>query len=111
MLTNHTPFSDTDKYGEFAVDIKEKVINPETGLEEEVVYPYMEGTKLGNYLKSVHYADYALGIFFEELEKNGLLDNTVIVLYGDHDARLPEQDYVKLYNYDKVYSGEVVSSK
>lgn len=105
MLTNHTPFSDTDKYGEFAVDIKEKVINPETGLEEEVVYPYMEGTKLGNYLKSVHYADYALGIFFEELEKNGLLDNTVIVLYGDHDARLPEQDYVKLYNYDKLTNG------
>ncbi|MBO5376726.1 MAG: LTA synthase family protein [Bacilli bacterium] len=105
MLTNHTPFSDTDKYGEFAVDIKEKVLNPETGLEEEVVYPYMEGTKLGNYLKSVHYADYALGIFFEELEKNGLLDNTVIVLYGDHDARLPEQDYVKLYNYDKLTNG------
>lgn len=105
MLTNHTPFSDTDKYGEFAVDIKEKVINPETGLEEEVVYPYMEGTKLGNYLKSVHYADYALGVFFEELEKNDLLDNTVIVLYGDHDARLPEQDYVKLYNYDKLTNG------
>lgn len=102
MLTNHTPFSDTEKYGEFDVDIKEKVINPETGLEEEISYPYMEGTKLGNYLKSVHYADYALGVFFEELEKNGLLENTVIVLYGDHDARLPEQDYVRLYNYDKL---------
>lgn len=101
MLTNHTPFSDTEKYGEFDVSLKETVVNPETGLEEEIVYPYMEGTKLGNYLKSVHYADYALGIFFEELEKNGLLENTVIVLYGDHDARLPEEDYVRLYNYDK----------
>lgn len=102
MLTNHTPFSETDKYGEFDVDIKDNVLNPETGLMEEVIYPYMEGTKLGNYLKSVHYADYALGIFFEELEKNGLLEDTVIVLYGDHDARLPEQDYVRLYNYDKL---------
>ena len=102
MLTNHTPFSETDKYGQFDVNIKETVTNPETGETEEIVYPYMEGTKLGNYLKSVHYADYALGVFFEELEKNGLLENTVIVLYGDHDARLPESDYVRLYNYDKL---------
>ena len=101
MLTNHTPFSDIDKYGEFAVDIKEKVINEETGKEEDITYPYLEGTKLGNYLKSVHYADYALGLFFEELEKNGLLENTVIVLYGDHDARLPKDDYELMYNYDK----------
>ena len=60
----------------------------------------MEGTKLGNYFKSAHYADYALGIFFEELEKEGLLDNTVIVFYGDHDARLPRADYIRLYNYN-----------
>lgn len=101
MLTNHTPFSDTDKYGEFDVSLKETIINKETGLEEVVEYPYMEDTKLGNYFKSVHYADYALGVFFEELEKNGLLEDTVIVLYGDHDARLPQEDYVRLYNYDK----------
>ena len=67
MLTNHTPFSETDKYGEFPVDIKVTKLN-EDGTSEDVVYPYMEGTKLGNYIKSVHYADYALGIFFEELE-------------------------------------------
>ncbi len=105
-LTNHTPFN--DKYGtysDFDVTLKENVLNSETGLMEEVVYPYMEGTKIGKYLKSVHYADYALGIFFEELEKNGLLDNTVIILYGDHDARLPENDYIRLYNYDKETDG------
>lgn len=102
MLTNHTPFSETDKYGEFDVSLKETVLNPETGVLEEIVYPYMEGTKLGNYFKSVHYADYALGVFLEELEKNDLLENTVIVLYGDHDARLSELDYIRLYNYDKT---------
>jgi len=101
MLTNHTPFSDIDKYGDFDVSLKETIINKDTGLEEVVEYPYMEDTKLGNYFKSVHYADYALGVFFEELEKNGLLEDTVIVLYGDHDARLPQEDYVRLYNYDK----------
>lgn len=105
MLTNHTPFSETDKYGEFDVSLKETVLNPETGVLEEIVYPYMAGTKLGNYFKSVHYADYALGVFLEELEKNDLLENTVIVLYGDHDARLSESDYIRLYNYDKTTDG------
>ncbi len=100
MLTNHTPFSDTEKYGEFAVDMKETITN-EDGTTEEVVHPYMEGTKLGNYFKSVHYADSALGQLFEDLDANGLLDNTVVVLYGDHDARLPRKDYDLLYNYDK----------
>lgn len=99
-LTNHTPFSEVDKYGEFPVDIKETK-KDENGNISEVVYPYMEGTKLGNYIKSSHYADYALGVFFEEMEKAGLLDNTVVVIYGDHDARLPRKDYERLYNYDK----------
>ena len=100
MLSNHTPFSEVEKYGEFPVDIKE-TITLEDGTEEEVIYPYMEETKLGNYFKSVHYADAALGEFIEGLEERGLLDNTVFILYGDHDARLPRKDYNRLYNYDK----------
>jgi len=90
MLTNHTPFSDVEKYGEF--DVSKTV--------DGVKYRYMEDTKLGNYLKSVHYADKCLGEFFKSLEKNGLLENSVIVLYGDHDARLPIEDYERFYNYD-----------
>lgn len=104
MLTNHTPFSETEKYGEFPVDIKETITN-EDGTTEEVVYPYMEGTKLGNYFKSIHYADSALGEFLEELDQEGLLENTVIILYGDHDARLSKKDYNRLYNYDKETDG------
>ncbi len=100
MLSNHTPFSDTEKYGEFPVDIKETVTK-EDGSVEEVTYPYMEGTKLGNYFKSVHYADSALGDFMNELDEKGLLDNTVVIIYGDHDARLPKADYNRLNNYDK----------
>ena len=99
MLTNHTPFSETDKYGEFDVDIKEKGTD-EFGNEQIISHPYMEDTKLGNYFKSAHYADYALGVFLEELEKEGLLDNTVIIFYGDHDARLPKSNYERLLNYD-----------
>ena len=99
MLTNHTPFSDIDKYGEFPVDIVETVIN-EQGIEEQITHPYMEGTKLGNYFKSIHYADAALGEFVTELEANGLLEDTIIVIYGDHDARLSRKEYEKLYNYN-----------
>ena len=100
MLSNHTPFSDTDKYGEFAVDIKETITN-ENGETEEVTYQYMEGTKLGNYYKSLHYADSALGELITGLEENGLLEDTVLVIYGDHDARISRKEYNKLYNYDK----------
>lgn len=100
MLTNHTPFSSVDKYGEFPVDIKE-TITKEDGTTEEKVYPYMEGTKVGNYLKSYHYADSALGEFITKLDEEGLLENTVLIIYGDHDARLPKKDYNRLYNYDK----------
>lgn len=99
MLSNHTPFSDVEKYGEYLVDIK-GTETKEDGTTEEVTYPYMEGTKLGNYFKSIHYADSALGEFINELGEAGLLENTIIVLYGDHDARLPRADYNKLYNYN-----------
>ena len=100
MLTNHTPFSDTDNF-EYSVDIKTK--NEEN--DEEIITPFLEGTKVGNYLKSVNYADSAIGYLFELLEENGLLDNTVIVLYGDHDAKLKKSDLNKLFEseyYDSL---------
>ena len=104
MLSNHTPFDDLESYGEFDVDIKENVTKTlETGevVTEEVSYPYMEGTKLGNYFKSVHYADSALGELISGLDAEGLLEKTIIVIYGDHDAKLPKSDFARLYNYDK----------
>ena len=100
-LTNHTPFSDVDKYGEFSVTMKTTVTNPD-GTTSEIEAPYLEGTKLGNYFKSVHYADEALGEFFTMLDEEGLLDNTVVILYGDHDARLPKSEYTLMNNYDPV---------
>lgn len=106
-LTNHTPFDDVDKYGEFNVDLKTTKVNKETGELEEVVYPYMEGTKLGNYFKSVHYADLALGEFITSLEEEGILDNTVLIIYGDHDARIDDSEYKRLYNYDPETNGYI----
>lgn len=102
-LTNHTPFNtDGEAYSDFDVTLKVEEYNKETKKKEMVTYPYMEETKLGYYLQSVHYADEALGQFLDDLDKRGILDDTVIVLYGDHDARLPVDDYLRFYNYDKT---------
>ena len=40
----------------------------------------------GNYLESMNYADYTFGIFIEELKKAGLYDDTIILIYGDHNG-------------------------
>lgn len=104
-LTNHTPFNELDKYGEFDVSWYQEELNEETGEIETVQYPYLEDTKLGNYFKSVHYADQALGEFITALEESGIMENTVLIIYGDHDARLPRSNYRKLYNYDPETDG------
>ena len=89
-LSNHTPFDYSELYEN--IDVSMHV--------DGGTYPYMEGTKLGNYFKSVHYADEALGLLVDELDKAGILDNTIIVIYGDHDARISLSNYRRLFNYD-----------
>lgn len=46
----------------------------------------LKATQIGRYLESIRYTDEALGMFLKQLEKNGLLNNSIIVLYGDHDG-------------------------
>lgn len=94
MLTNHTPFSDIEKF-DYLVDYKTGEFDPETG--EEIIIPWLEGTRMGNYLKSVHYADEAIGELMTMLEEKNLLDDTIIVLYGDHDCKLKQSEFKKLY--------------
>ena len=43
-----------------------------------------EGTLFGNYLQAIRYVDQSIGAFIQQLKENGLYDNTMIVLYGDH---------------------------
>ncbi len=98
-LTNHTPWDEGDKYGDYTVDYK-KEVTEEDGSVKEVTLPFMEGRELGNYFKAVHYADSALGEFINELDSAGLLENTAIVIYGDHDAKIAKSEYRYFYNYD-----------
>ena len=100
MLTNHTPFTDIERVSDFEVDFKYQKYNEDTGLYEEMSADFLEGTKLGSYFKSVHYADEALGQFMSDLEKQGLLDDTVVVIYGDHDAKVKAEEYDRYINYD-----------
>ncbi|RCX09977.1 phosphoglycerol transferase MdoB-like AlkP superfamily enzyme [Anaerobacterium chartisolvens] len=44
------------------------------------------GTFLGRYLKAMHYADQTLGQFLDGLKDNGLMDSSVIAIYGDHEG-------------------------
>lgn len=71
-LTSHHPFNYFDDY---------------KGID---VGPY-EGTLIGDYVKAAHYVDEAIGRFLDDLKKRGLYDNSVIVLYGDHNAILKDQ--------------------
>lgn len=61
--------------------------------------PGMKHDGVARYMQSVHYADQALGSFIEGLKKEGLLDQTVLVIYGDH------QGVNKYYEEDVEKSG------
>jgi lipoteichoic acid synthase len=47
-----------------------------------------EGTLLGDYLQSVRYFDRAFGTLIDRLRAAGLLDTSVVVVYGDHHGFL-----------------------
>lgn len=109
-LTNHTPWDAGDLYGDFDVSAKVKRVNEDTGKEEEIVDPYLTDTRMGNYIRAAHYADICLGEFIDYLYVNDLFNNTVIVFYGDHDARLATKEYDYLYNYS-LKEGRVLTEE
>jgi phosphoglycerol transferase MdoB-like AlkP superfamily enzyme len=67
-LTSHSPFDMPERH-------KQMKLNSN-----------IADTRLGGYFQSINYTDRQLGIFLEELDKSGVLDNTVLVIYGDHDS-------------------------
>ena len=54
-----------------------------------------KNTFFGNYLESVNYADYAFGIFIDELKKQGLYEDTAILVFGDHNG-------MNMYNEEMI---------
>jgi phosphoglycerol transferase MdoB-like AlkP superfamily enzyme len=39
-----------------------------------------------NYLESIHYTDKVFGDFYNRLNECGMLDDTILVIYGDHEG-------------------------
>nr|WP_237690723.1 LTA synthase family protein [Paenibacillus caui] len=45
-----------------------------------------QNTMVGDYIRSQNYADWCLGQFIEQLKEKGIWDNSVVMLYGDHQG-------------------------
>lgn len=99
-LSNHSPFTYLEKYGEYDMSTTYEVCDEETEECSEVTTDYLYGTAVGNYIMSAHYADEALGELFEYINNSDAFENTVFVLYGDHDVKLTKNQMNYLYNYD-----------
>ncbi|MBN3554177.1 LTA synthase family protein [Fictibacillus nanhaiensis] len=76
-MTSHTPFELPEE--------KQRIQLPQQ----------FNHTKIGNYLKSTNYADYALGKFINGLKERDLWQNSIVVIYGDHSGYHPKPEEVK----------------
>jgi lipoteichoic acid synthase len=76
-LTSHTPFEIPNN--------KKRLYLPSK----------FDETKIGNYLVSVNYADYALGEFIIGMKEEKIWDNSIVVIYGDHSGYHPQDEDVK----------------
>ncbi|MGN7355914.1 LTA synthase family protein [Paenibacillus sp. SAF-054] len=52
----------------------------------------LKGTQLGNYLAAINYTDYAIGTLIDQLKQNGMWEDTVLVIYGDHFGLQPQDN-------------------
>lgn len=64
-------------HGPFDMPEEEQVIKVEEEKKE---------TTFGKYLNAVFYTDKVIGELMEELAQKGILENTVVAIYGDHHA-------------------------
>ena len=99
-LSNHTPFDNNELFDQIDLTYKTKVYDENKGEYVSVTYPYLEGTKLGDYIRSSHYADEALGDFINYINNSDYFNNTLFIFYGDHDPKLALEEYYNYYNFD-----------
>jgi len=70
-VTSHTPFN----------------------LEEEYRFLGIPGDDAdAGYLESIHYTDHYLGEFYDSLKEKGILENSAIIIFGDHEGIHKYQD-------------------
>lgn len=84
-VTSHQPFSTSSNYGDMYMDL----------------FPSNYPTDLKRYMSKLKVVDNAIGILLDGLESRGILDDTVIVLYGDHYPYAIDTDSLNLaLDYD-----------
>lgn len=101
-LSNHSPFIYLDDYKEYDLSRTYTVYDKKTNSYETKKIDYLTGTTVGNYIISSHSADVDLGIFIDEINNSESFNNTIFVFYGDHDARLSQDQINYYYNYDPI---------
>lgn len=77
-LTNHIPFQLPEKYRILKLDEN------------------LNASTMGGYIQSVTYTDKVIGEFINDLNNNGLLENSLIVIYGDHGG-IRDREVVEHY--------------
>jgi len=99
-VTTHIPF-----YLTGVSNLEDKVT-----LTQEDVKQYEDET-YRNYLISCNFVDYAFGKFIQNLEQTGLMEKSILVVYGDHGAGLTtEDDIKKLYEENNMVYTEFEDS-
>ena len=66
-----------------------------------------EGTELGNYVHAMHYFDKSLGGFIKSLEDEGLWEDTIFVVYGDHDARISNKEELSSFLGREISNADI----
>lgn len=105
-LSSHGPFDIKDEYRE--LDLPDE----------------LNKNKFGGYLQSINYADKQIGLVIDMLEEKELMDDTIVVVYGDHsgvhkyymeDIEATEMDGDWWQEYEKqvpfIIYGEDIQSK
>ena len=110
-LSNHSPFGATENNPELyetygKLNLKNTYVDKDGKVQTD---DYLDNTKFGNYLITAYYADMALGEFIEYVKESEYYNNTVFVFYGDHEAKLGQDEFNRYYNYD-VTTGKMRDS-
>lgn len=99
-ITMHGIYYERENLKEHMDKLKEVYTPKDENNEMEAV--------LMNYMTTVMEFDDALGIMMDDLEEKGLLDNTTILMFGDHNSYYQQlSNYVKDiedYNTDNYYT-------
>ncbi|MDG2845211.1 LTA synthase family protein, partial [Vibrio parahaemolyticus] len=92
-LTSHNPYKMPEEYQKINI------------MEEH------KNTLTADYIQAIHYTDEAIGEFIQSLKDNGLYEDSVIVIYGDHfaiNAGLETEDEILNYLLGKPYDYDIM---